>query len=70
MLQAGRSQVLARCEELMFPIYLILPVALGPEVYSASNINEYLKQKKRFLDNKARPVRKADDLSAICKPIV
>jgi hypothetical protein len=25
--------------------YVILPVALGPEVYSASNRNEYQKQK-------------------------
>jgi hypothetical protein len=29
----------------MFSIYLILPAALGPGVYSASNINEYEKQK-------------------------
>jgi hypothetical protein len=28
-----------------FSIYLILPAALGPEVYSASNRNEYQKQK-------------------------
>jgi hypothetical protein len=26
-------------------MYLILPAALGPGVYSASNINEYQKQK-------------------------
>jgi hypothetical protein len=26
-------------------IYLILPAALGPEVYSASSRNEYQKQK-------------------------
>jgi hypothetical protein len=29
----------------MFSIYLILPAALGPGVYSASNTNEYQKQK-------------------------
>jgi hypothetical protein len=29
----------------LFPIYPILPAALGPVVYSASNRNEYLKQK-------------------------
>jgi hypothetical protein len=29
----------------IFSIYLILPVALGPEVYSASKINEYQEQK-------------------------
>jgi hypothetical protein len=28
-----------------FKIYLILPAALGLGVYSASNINEYQKQK-------------------------
>jgi hypothetical protein len=30
----------------LFSIYLILPAALGPGVYSASNRNEYQKQKK------------------------
>jgi hypothetical protein len=29
-----------------FSNYLILPAALGPVVYSASNINEYQKHKK------------------------
>jgi hypothetical protein len=29
-------------------IYLILPAALGPEVHSASNRNEYQKQKNNF----------------------
>jgi hypothetical protein len=29
----------------MFLIYLILPASLGAEVYSASNRNEYQKQK-------------------------
>jgi hypothetical protein len=29
-----------------FSIYLILPAALGPGVYSASNRNQYQKQKK------------------------
>jgi hypothetical protein len=29
----------------IFKIYLIFPVALGPGVYSASNRNEYEKQK-------------------------
>jgi hypothetical protein len=31
-----------------FSIYLILPAALGPGVHSASNRNEYQKQKKSF----------------------
>jgi hypothetical protein len=30
---------------IFFPIYLILPAALGPGVYSVSNRNEYQKQK-------------------------
>jgi hypothetical protein len=37
MLQAGRQR---------FSIYLILPAALGPRDYSASNRNEYQKLKK------------------------
>jgi hypothetical protein len=35
----------ARQGEWIFPIYLILPAALGPGVYKASNRNEYQKQK-------------------------
>jgi hypothetical protein len=54
----------------MFSIYLILPAALGPGVYSTSNRNEYQKQKIMFLESGARPVRKADKLTAICEPTV
>jgi hypothetical protein len=36
---------LTRLGELIFSIYLILSAALGPGVYSASNRNEYQKQK-------------------------
>jgi hypothetical protein len=36
----------------MFSIYIILPAALGSEVYSACNRNEYQKQK----NNTPRPV--------------
>jgi hypothetical protein len=32
----------------LFSIYLILPAALDPEVYSASNRNEYQKQKNNI----------------------
>jgi hypothetical protein len=32
-------------DEVIFLIYLILPAALGPGVYSASNRNEYQKHK-------------------------
>jgi hypothetical protein len=30
----------------LLSIYLILPAALGPDVYTASNRNEYQKQEK------------------------
>jgi hypothetical protein len=32
-------------DEVIFKIYLILPAALGPGFYSASNRNEYQKHK-------------------------
>jgi hypothetical protein len=32
-------------DEVIFLMYLILPAALGPGVYSASNTNEYQKHK-------------------------
>jgi hypothetical protein len=50
-----------------FSIYLILLAVLGPGVYWASNRNEY---QKVFLEGKARPLRKADNLAAIWEPIV
>jgi hypothetical protein len=34
-----------RCGKRIFSVYLILPAALGPGVYSASDRNEYQKQK-------------------------
>jgi hypothetical protein len=51
--------------ELIFSIYLILPAALVPGVYSASNRNEYQKQTKIFLVSKARPVRSANNFAAM-----
>jgi hypothetical protein len=54
----------------MSSIYLIPTAALRPVVYSASNKNEYQKQKKKFLGSRARPARKADNLIAICEPII
>jgi hypothetical protein len=63
-----------RGEWFFFSIYLILPAALGPGVYSVSNIlvNEYQKQqkKKKNSRSRARPVRRANNLAAICQPIV
>jgi hypothetical protein len=38
-----------------------------PRVRSTSNRNEYQKQKITFLGSKARQVRKADNLAAICE---
>jgi hypothetical protein len=59
-------------DEVNFLIYLILPAALGPGVYSASNRNEYEKHKKiiMFLGSKVRRVRMADNFTTICEPIV
>jgi hypothetical protein len=45
------------------------PTALGPGVYSASNRNENQKQKINVSGSRARPVRRADNLAAICEPI-
>jgi hypothetical protein len=53
-----------------FRIYRSLQAVLGPGVYSAYNRNEYQKQKELFLESRARPVRKADNLTAIREPIV
>jgi hypothetical protein len=52
---------------------LIFPAALGPGVYSASNRNEYQKQKNNVSGvggGKARSVRRTDNLNAICESIV
>jgi hypothetical protein len=51
----------------LFFIYQVLPFTLGSGVYSASNRNEYQKQKKMFRRRKAWPVRKADNLTAILR---
>jgi hypothetical protein len=60
-----------RCGECIFSVYLILPAALGPGVYSASNINEYQKRKNNNVSGgKVRRVRRADNLTAIYEPIV
>jgi hypothetical protein len=46
MLQAGRSRIRDLLRSLnFFSIYIILPAALGPGVYSSSDRNEYQKQK-------------------------
>jgi hypothetical protein len=48
-----------------FLIYVILPVALGPGVHSASNRKIIM-----FLGSKVRPVRRVDNLATVCEPIV
>jgi hypothetical protein len=50
-------------------IYLNLPAALGLGVYSATNRNEYQKQGEKK-GGRARPACKADNLTAICEPII
>jgi hypothetical protein len=69
MLQTGRSRVRDLISLTNFSsVCLILSTALGPEVYSISNRNEY--QRLKCLGSKSRPERKADNLTAICEPIV
>jgi hypothetical protein len=66
----GRGFETRWCERFL-SIYLILPAALGPGVYSASNKNEYQKHKNIFFwEVKQLPVRRADNVTAICEPIV
>jgi hypothetical protein len=54
---------------IFFLNYLILPTALDTGVYSAPSRNEYQKQKQMFLGSRERPVREADNRTAICEPI-
>jgi hypothetical protein len=58
-----------RCGKLYLSIYPILLAALGPGVYSASNINEYQRQ-NNFLGSITLVMSKADNLTAICEPAV
>jgi hypothetical protein len=61
----------SRPDEVNFSIYLILLSALGPRVYSASNRNEYLKHIIiKSLGSIVLPVRRTDNLTAICESIV
>jgi hypothetical protein len=58
-------------DELIFSIYLILLAALGPGVYSASNRNEYQKQKNNvFLKSREQLMCRADNLAATCESII
>jgi hypothetical protein len=53
----------------LLSLLIILPAALGLGPYSASNRNEYHKDKIMFLGSRARPVIKAYKLTAICQSI-
>jgi hypothetical protein len=55
----SEGHVLPKCS-----VYLILPAALGPAVYSVS------KKRKTILGSKARPVHKVNNLTTIWEPIV
>jgi hypothetical protein len=70
MQQALRSRVVEWMKSVFFSVYLILPAAPDPGIYSASNRNGYQKQKNNLLGSRALPVRKADNLTAICEQIV
>jgi hypothetical protein len=67
MLQAGMF-VSSRPDEMneYFSIYLILPVALGPGVYTQPLTEMSTRSRKiMFLESRALSVRKADNLIAI-----
>jgi hypothetical protein len=54
MLQVGRSQVRDPIRWInFFSMDIILPAALGPGDYSASNRNEYQKQKNNVSDEQS-----------------
>jgi hypothetical protein len=57
-----------RWGELISSIYLILQAALGPGVHSASNRMSTSRRKMMSLRIRARPVPKAESLTAICEP--
>jgi hypothetical protein len=66
MLRAGRSKVPVPVGGMI----LSLPATLHSGVYLASNRSEYRKQKNNILGSKVRPVRGADNITAVYKPIV
>jgi hypothetical protein len=68
-IQVGMSRVRFPVRTLYSSIYLILPATLGPGVYSDSNKNEYQRQ-KNVLGSRAWPVRRTDNLTAICEAFV
>jgi hypothetical protein len=66
MLQTGRwrDRVPMRW---IFSIYQILQPHYGPGVDSASDRNDY---QESYWGGKRQPARKADNLTAVCEPMV
>jgi hypothetical protein len=64
LLQAGMSLVRDPMRWMYFSIYLILPAALSPGVYSASNRNEYHKHK----NNASRGVERSRSVELTTLP--
>jgi hypothetical protein len=56
--------------KMIFSSDLIFPAALGPGIYSAVTEMSTRSRKIMFLGIRARLVRKADSLTAICEPCV
>jgi hypothetical protein len=55
----------------MFSMYLILAAALGPGVYSIYLTEMSTRSRKiMFLGSKAWAMRRTDNLTVICEPIV
>jgi hypothetical protein len=53
-----------------FSIYLILPAALGPGIHWASEMSTTYRKIVMFVGSEVWRVRRADNLTAICEPIV
>jgi hypothetical protein len=51
-----------------FSIYLILPAALGLGFTQLLKEMSTRSRRKMFLGSRARPVRRADNLTAMCEP--
>jgi hypothetical protein len=56
--------------ERIISINIILPAALGPGFTKPLTEMSTRCRKIMFLGSRARPVRRADNLAAICEPIV